>query len=449
MDVKLPKLGEGADSGVVVNVFVKAGDPVKKEQALLELENEKAVAAIPSPAAGTVSQVFVKPGDKISVGQRLIALDPDGGGKAAPAAEAKRQAEPEAESEAESEAEPEAAPTARSRAARETGPEPEPEADAEPTETGESDSAAAAAHPPAASPSLRRLAKDLGIDLARVRGSERGGRIVMADLRQYIQRLQRRAAQASQGDPRPAKPRAEAIDFAKWGPVSIKPLSPLRQTIARRMAESWATVPRVTQFDEADVTRLGELRKQHLEAYQQKGTKLTLTPFLIKAVANTLLKHPTVNASLDATGENLVFKSYCHLGLAVDTEAGLMVPVIRDADKKALVELSREIEALAQKARERKLTAEDMKGGTFTISNQGGIGGAHFTPVINLPEVAILGVGRGAVKPVWRDGRVEPRTLLPLALSYDHRVIDGGTAARFITDLVKELEQFAESLVTL
>ncbi|CAG1772755.1 partial pyruvate dehydrogenase E2 component (dihydrolipoamide acetyltransferase), partial [uncultured bacterium] len=281
------------------------------------------------------------------------------------------------------------------------------------------------------------------------RGSERGGRIVMADLRNYVQRLQRLAAQAGRSDRRPARPRAEAVDFSKWGPVSVKPLSPLRQTIARRMAVSWETVPRVTQFDEADVTRLGELRKQHLEAYQQKGTKLTLTPFVVKAVANTLLKHPTLNASLDPSGESLVLKSYYHLGLAVDTEAGLMVPVIRDADKKALVELSREIEALAQKARERKLTAEDMKGGTFTISNQGGIGGAHFTPILNLPEVAILGVGRGTLKPVWREGRVEPRTLMPLALSYDHRVIDGGTAARFITDLVKELELFAESLVTL
>lgn len=445
MDVKLPKLGEGADSGVVVSVFVKAGDTIKKEQAILELENEKAVASIPSPAAGTVSQVFVKPGDKVSVGQRLIALDSGGGSAAAPVAEATRPAEPKT------------APAAKARPARAAKSEPEPEAEpepepaeaAEPGEGEEDEAAPASPHPPAASPTLRRLAKDLGIDLARVRGSERGGRIVMADLRHYIQRLQRLAAQAGRDDRRPARPRAEAVDFSKWGPVSVKPLSPLRQTIARRMAESWATVPRVTQFDEADVTRLGELRKQHLEAYQQKGTKLTLTPFVVKAVANTLLKHPTLNASLDPGGESLVLKSYYHLGLAVDTEAGLMVPVIRDADKKALVELSREIEALAQKARERKLTAEDMKGGTFTISNQGGIGGAHFTPILNLPEVAILGVGRGAVKPVWRDGRVEPRTLMPLALSYDHRVIDGGTAARFITDLVKELEQFAESLVKL
>ncbi|MBE7498793.1 MAG: 2-oxo acid dehydrogenase subunit E2 [Verrucomicrobiales bacterium] len=443
MDVKLPKLGEGADSGVVVSVFVKAGDTIKKEQAILELENEKAVASIPSPAAGTISQVFVKPGDKVSVGQRLVALDSGSGGATAPATEETRPAEPKS------------APTAKARPARTAKSEPEPEPasepaeDAEPAEVEEDEAAPVSAHPPAASPSLRRLAKDLGIDLARVRGSERGGRIVMADLRSYIQRLQRLAAQAGRGDRRPARPRAEAVDFSQWGPVSVKPLSPLRQTIARRMAESWETVPRVTQFDEADVTRLGELRKQHLEAYQQKGTKLTLTPFVIKAVANTLLKHPTLNASLDPSGESLVLKSYYHLGLAVDTEAGLMVPVIRDADKKALVELSREIEALAQKARERKLTAEDMKGGTFTISNQGGIGGAHFTPILNLPEVAILGVGRGAVKPVWREGRVEPRTLMPLALSYDHRVIDGGTAARFITDLVKELEQFAESLVKL
>lgn len=424
MDVKLPKLGEGAESGVVVSVFVKPGDTVAKDQPILELENEKAVAAIPAPAAGTVTEVFVKAGDKISVGQRLIALGEDGKGAPPPAPATK--AAPATPAPAPVEAEPEVP----------AGPAGEEEP---PPSTA----------PPAASPTIRRLAKDLGIDLSRIRGSERGGRIVMADLRAYIQRLQRLAAQAATGTARKPRAAVEPVDFAKWGPVTIKPLSPLRQTIARRLSESWEAVPRVTQFDEADVTRLNELRKQYQPAYEQKGVKLTVTPLLIKALVGVVQKHPIFNASLDVTGENLILKSYVSLGLAVDTEAGLMVPVIRHADKKSVLELARELDELARKARERKLTAEDMKGGTFTLSNQGGIGGGHFTPIINLPEVAILGVGRAALKPVWRDGQVTARTLLPLALSYDHRVIDGGSAARFITDLVREIEQFEEHLVKL
>jgi pyruvate dehydrogenase E2 component (dihydrolipoamide acetyltransferase) len=301
--------------------------------------------------------------------------------------------------------------------------------------------------PPAASPSIRRLAKELGIDLSRVHGSQRGGRIVMADLRAYIARLVKLAARPATGPAQPAKPAIEAIDFSKWGPVTTKPLSPLRQTISRRMAESWATVPRVTQFDEVDVTRLLALRKQYQAAYEQKGTKLTLTGFILKALAAVLLRHPLFNASLDPSGENLVLKSYCHVGIAVDTDAGLLVPVIRDVDKKTLVELSRDLETVAAKARERKVTLDDLRGGTFTVSNQGGIGGAHFTPIINLPEVAILGLGRGAVKPVWRADRVEPRTLVPLAVSYDHRVIDGANAARFMVDLVGAIEGLGEGEV--
>lgn len=422
MDVKLPKLGEGAESGVVVSVFVKPGDTVAKDQAILELENEKAVASIPAPAAGVVSAVHVKAGDKVSIGQRLISLDGGGAGAAAQPAATAAPAVPAA-----------------------AGPEPEPEAPVE-AETG-ADEGAASGQPPAASPSIRRLAKDLGIDLARIRGSERGGRIVMGDLRGYIQRLQRLAAQATAGGGRKAKAGPEPVDFSKWGPVTVKPLSPLRQTIGRRMAESWESVPRVTQFDEADASRVTALRQQYKADYEHRGTRLTVTPFLVKAVAETLRQHPILNASLDPAGESVVLKQYVHLGMAVDTEAGLMVPVLRDADKKSLLEVSRELEELARKARDRTLTAEDMKGGTFTISNQGGIGGGHFTPIVNLPEAAILGVGRGGVRPAWIEGKVEPRTYLPLALSYDHRLIDGGTAARFITDLVKAIEQFPETLV--
>ncbi|MCX8109196.1 MAG: 2-oxo acid dehydrogenase subunit E2, partial [Verrucomicrobiae bacterium] len=263
-----------------------------------------------------------------------------------------------------------------------------------------------------------------------------------------IQRLQRLAVAAETARQKEQVP-AVSIDFSKWGPVTIRPLSPLRQTIAKRMSESWHTVPRVTQFDEPDVTRLVELREKYKSAYEARGVRLTLTGFLVRCVVLALQKHPVLNASLDATGESLVYKAYYHIGIAVDTEAGLIVPVLRDADKKSLFEISRELETLAAKARERKVTSEDLRGGTFTISNQGGIGGTHFTPIINLPEVAILGVGRGSVKPVWRDGRVEPRHLLPVALSYDHRVVDGGEAARFIVDLAKAIADFDEAFVRL
>ncbi len=427
MDVKLPHLGEGADSGTVVNLFVKEGDQIAKDQPILELENEKAVATIPSTAAGTVTKVFIKAGDKISVGAKLVSLSGDGAAApvgAKPAAEAPK-------------------PKAKTAAPQ---PEPEPEAEEEaPTESSEAVEKSNAEI--AASPSIRRLARDLGIDLARVRGSARGGRVTMEDVRGYIQRLQKLAAQPKAAGGAPAKPAAESIDFSKWGSVTKKPLSPLRQVIARRMTENWNAIPHVTQFDGADITGLLALRKKYVEAYEKKGARLTVTSFVLKAVAETLKKHPVMNSSLDEVAQEIVFKDYVHLGIAVDTEAGLIVPVLRDADKKDLVQLSKDLEELATKARERKVSGEDLKGGTFTISNQGGIGGAHFTPIVNKPEVAILGLGKGAAKAVVREDKIESRMMLPVALSYDHRVIDGGVAARFIVDLVKAIENFDEKLV--
>lgn len=426
MDLKLPHLGEGADSGTVVNLFVKEGDLLAKDQGVLELENEKAVATIPSTAAGTVTKIYVKPGDKISVGQRILTLTETGAPAQQPAAKpepARQTAKPEVVGQAPAAEEPESAPQ-----------------DAEPQP----------GLPPAAAPSLRKLARDLGIDLAKVRGSARGGRIVLEDIRAYIQRLQRLTGQpassaAAAGQPPRTAP--EQIDFSKWGPVLKKPLSPLRQVIARRMVENWNAIPHVTQFDEADITGLNELRKKYAPAYEQKGARLTLTSFVLKVVAEILKQHPVFNSSLDEVAQEIVIKEYYHIGVAVDTDAGLIVPVIRDVNKKNLVELSKELEELARKARDRKVSAEELKGGTFTISNQGGIGGAHFTPIINRPEVAILGLGRGAIKPVVRAGKVEPRLMMPLGLSYDHRVIDGGAAARFVVDLVKAFEEFKEEEV--
>jgi pyruvate dehydrogenase E2 component (dihydrolipoamide acetyltransferase) len=426
MDLRLPKLGEGAESGTVVSVLVKEGDAVASGQTLIELENEKAVAPIPSTVAGTIARLRVKEGDKISVGQVIATINESGGPTPATAT----------------------AP-AKSASARRSQPEPEAEPEeldeeAEPADNAPDGAAIAAA------PSIRKIARELGIDLGKIRGSERGGRIVMADLRAYVHRLQKLAAQPRGGAPgRPAAPPPERIDFSKWGEVTKKPMAPLRKTIARRMVENWNSIPHVTQFDEADLSTITHLRKQFAAAYEKKGVKLTLTPFVIRAILASLKKHPIFNSSIDETAEEIVFKEYFHIGIAVDTEHGLMVPVIRDADKKSLLDLSREVNALAERARDRKLALEDMQGGTFTLSNQGGIGGAHFTPIVNKPEVAILGLGRGAEKAVIKNGKVESRLMAPICISYDHRVIDGGAAARFTVDLVQAFENFKEEDVKL
>jgi pyruvate dehydrogenase E2 component (dihydrolipoamide acetyltransferase) len=428
MDVKLPKLGEGADSGVVVNIFVKEGDTVANGQAIIELENEKAVASIPSTAAGKVDKIYIKNGDRISIGQRLISV----AGEGQPAAGA-----------------PSAAPKAAAKPAAKKAAAPEPEEAEEEAAPVEDDGEVVNPNP-VASPSVRRMAVELEIDLHKIRGSESGGRIVAADLRDYIKRLIAAAAKGGKGKGgAPAKAPAERIDFAQWGSILKKPVSPLREVIARRMQESWNTVARVTQFDEADFTGLNELRKKFGKAYEAKGVKLTLTPLILKAVAATLKNHLIFNSSLDETANEIILKEYIHLGIAVDTDQGLMVPVIRDVDKKSVLDLAKEVEQLAAKTRDRKISLEEMKGGTFTISNQGAIGGGHFTPIVNKPEVAILGLGRGAMKPVVRGDKIEARMMTPLALSYDHRVIDGAAAARFMIDLVKSLETFNEAGVAL
>jgi pyruvate dehydrogenase E2 component (dihydrolipoamide acetyltransferase) len=423
MDVKLPKLGEGAEGGSVVSILVKEGDTIAKDQTILELENEKAVAPIPSTVAGTITKIHVKEGDRVSVGQVVLTVEEQGGQPGPSPAKA--------------------APAAKPAAAKPAEAQPEQSKQAAAEESTEAPEESGA--PPAASPEIRRIARELGIDLRRVRGSERGGRIVMADLRAYVQHLQKLAPSPTATPGAKPAPPAEPIDFSKWGPVTKKPLSALRKTIGRRLSDSWASVPRVTQFDEADITSLMELRKRFAPEYEKKGARLTLTSFALKAVAAALKKHPLFNASLDEAADEIVFKDYCHIGVAVDTEQGLLVPVLRDADRKSLFQLSKELGDLADKARERKLSLDEMKGGTFTISNQGGIGGAHFTPIVNKPEVAILGLGKGALKAVVKDKQIVQRLLLPIAISYDHRVIDGGTAARFTVDLLTAFENFTEA----
>ncbi|HXX63700.1 MAG TPA: 2-oxo acid dehydrogenase subunit E2 [Bacteroidota bacterium] len=437
MDVRLPRLGEGADSGIVSTVFVKEGDRVVKDQPVLELESEKAVASIPAPAAGIVAKVFVKEGDELKVGALIISLSDNGGGP----------------SRAE-EAKPRIEATSRERmpeaAAIDVQVEEPPVREPAPPGAAQFPLVHPAGAPAPASPSLRKIARELGIDLHRVQGSERGGRIVMADLRSYVQKIQQiaqqeRGAQRTTPAALPAKAPPARIDFSKWGSIQEKKLTLLRKAIAGKMVESWTSVPHVTQFDEADVTACLALRKKYAAKYEAKGGHLTLTTFVLRALTGVLKRHPTFNSSLDEAAGTLILKDYYHIGIAVDTPEGLIVPVLRNVDQKSMLDLSSELADLAEKTRQRKIALDQMQGGSFTVSNQGGIGSAHFTPIINTPEVAILGLGRGAIKAVLRDGKSAQRTMVPLALSYDHRVNDGADAARFMVDLVEALENFNEA----
>ncbi len=409
MDIRIPNLGEGAESGSVVSLFVKEGDKVAKDQTILELENEKAVAPIPSTHSGTVKKVYVKVGDKVSVGQAILSLEESGGSLTSQNIPQEILSQP-------------------AQVQRPVKSIP--------------------GIPPPASPSVRKVAGELGVDLMQVRGSEAGGRIVMADIRAYIASL--KSASASE---RIDSEHSRSIDFSKWGPVKKTALSSLRQKIGQKMTESWTTIPHVTQFDEANITELMTLRKKVGAAYEKKGARLTLTHFVMKAVVAALKKYPQFNSSLDEGSQELVTKEYFHIGIAVDTDSGLIVPVVRDADKKSLLDLAKELDALAEKTRQRKVSLDELKGGTFTISNLGGIGGTFFTPIVNKPEVAILGVGRGVLKPVIIKNKtkekVEVRLMLPLGLSYDHRVIDGADGARFICAIVETLENFDPKLVKL
>ncbi|MBL9174768.1 MAG: 2-oxo acid dehydrogenase subunit E2 [Verrucomicrobiales bacterium] len=427
MDVKLPKVGEAADSGTVATLLVKVGDTVAVDQTLLELEQEKAVAPIRSPVAGRVTAVHVKEGDKISVGARLISVDDGTGSSPAPAP---------------------AAPAAAK--VRSSAPAPAGDPDEDDDDVSPVGEPAADGPEPAASPYVRKVARDLGIRLNRVRGSGGGGRVLLADVARYIARLERGVERAGRhaDEPKGLVFPPVSQDFSLHGPVVSQPLSALRKVIAARMVENAVSLPHVTQFDEADLTRVEELRARHRASYEAAGVKLTPTAFVLKALASVLKTHPIFNASLNEVAETLVLKQYVHLGIAVDTDAGLLVPVIRDADRKSLREIAQELAALAVRARDRQLGPDDMKGGSFTVSNQGAIGGGHFTPIINKPEVAILGLGRAVRKPVVAaDGRIEARLMLPLTVSYDHRVIDGGTAARFTVDLVRAIQEFPEELV--
>ncbi len=406
-EFRLPDLGEGLTEAEVVKLLVAEGDLVGEDQVVIEVETDKAQVELPSPVAGRVARIHVKPGETVKVGAVLFTFD---GVEAGPAARAP-------------------SPAARpAQAAPPTGP-------AEPRRT-----------PAPATPATRRLAREVGVDLATIRGTGPGGRITDDDVRAAAKRpaaapgAAREAALEPAAPPRPLVIPGAAVPplpkFEQWGPVQREPIRSVRRRTAEHMSQAWALIPHVTHFDEADITDLDRMRRR----LETVVPNLTLTVFLMKAAALTLQAHPRVNASLDHERGELVLKGYYHLGVAVDSDRGLIVPVIRDVDGKEVPELARELAELVERTRTGRVSLDELKGGTFTITNVGALGGTAATPIINYPEVAILGVTRARELPVVRDGQIVARLILPLALSFDHRVLDGAEAARFMTDLVRLLE---------
>jgi pyruvate dehydrogenase E2 component (dihydrolipoamide acetyltransferase) len=424
VEVKVPDIGDFTDIPVI-EIGVKVGDKVEKEQSLVTLESDKATMDVPSPAAGVVKELKVKIGDTVSEGTLIVVLEGEGAAAAAPAASAP--------------AAPQEAPKAEAPKAE--APKPAPAEKAAPSALAQ-----APAIPPGdggsrtsshASPSVRKFARELGVDVAVVTGSGPKGRITQDDVTAFIKGVMTGQGKAPAAAAAPAAAGGgelnllpwPKIDFAKFGPIDPKPLSRIKKISGANLHRNWVMIPHVTNNDEADITELEALRVQLNKENEKAGVKITMLAFVIKAVVSALKKFPTFNASLD--GDNLVFKQYFNIGFAADTPNGLMVPVIRDCDKKGLIEIAKEMADLSKAAREGKLKPDQMQGGCFSISSLGGIGGTHFTPIINAPEVAILGLSRGAMKPVWDGKAFVPRLTLPLSLSYDHRVIDGAEAARF------------------
>ena len=433
-EFKLPELGENIESGDLTKVLVAVGDTIAKDQAVIELETEKATVEVPSPVAGRVSAIHVKEGDKVKVGQPIITVED---GAAAPAKKEERAAEaPAAEAPKPEAKRAEPAPVAEKRAESVTAlPEREEE---EVAEAAPAESSVGGAPAPAA-PSVRRLARELGVEVGRVRGSGPRGRISVEDVKAHVKSAMKSlAAGAAPGVAVAAPP---LPDFSKWGTVERKAMSGIRRATARHLSHAWQTVAHVTNHDKADVSSLYELQKKLGKKVEQAGGKLTMTAIALKIVASALKVHPQFAASIDMAREEIIYKKYYHIGVAVDTDRGLLVPVIRDADHKNILEISIEMGKIAEKARAGKLTLEEMQGGVFTITNLGGIGGTHFSPIVNAPEVAILGISRARIEPVYVEGRFEPRTMLPLSLSYDHRIIDGADAARFLRWIVDAFEQ--------
>jgi pyruvate dehydrogenase E2 component (dihydrolipoyllysine-residue acetyltransferase) len=499
-DFTLPELGENVSTGDVLRVLVKPGDTIEKDQPVVELETDKATIEVPSSVAGKVKEIKVKEGDKVKVGQAILSVE-DAGGQAAPGeksapakdkdngsrksapakpAEAKKQAarppaaeqerEP-ADDEAQGEEVADVQPDVQAKDTssqpdkpgmkdKSAGP-PEPAEDEEAPQVSAREGAsqqddrkvvdinrgartpaepaptAREAPPAPAAPSVRRMARELGIDVNAVNGTGPGGRISIDDVKEHTKRLVSGAGSGVSVRTIPLP------DFSRFGPVERQPMRAIRRRTAEHLSAAWATIPHVTQFDLADITGLEELRKKFAKQVEAAGGNLTVTAITVKVVAAALRVFPQFNASVDLGAQEIILKKYVHIGVAVDTDRGLLVPVIRDADKKNIVQLSVELAQLSEKARTRKVTAEEMQGGCFSISNLGGIGGTYFTPIVNAPEVAILGISRARMEPVYQkeSGQFAPRFMLPLSLSYDHRAIDGADGIRFLRWVAEALEQ--------
>jgi pyruvate dehydrogenase E2 component (dihydrolipoamide acetyltransferase) len=433
--VLVPDIGDYKDVGII-EVMVKVGDTIKAEDNLVTLETDKAAMDVPSPYAGVIKEMKVKVGDKVSQGSLILLLEssdvagaPQAGKLDVPVTAVPVTAVPVA-----------AAPSALASAPAAQAPNPSQpplirggEGAAPSPDKGRGGEGLAHA-----SPAIRRFARELGVQVAQVKGSGAKGRVTKDDVQLFVKAAlaQPRGAAGGNGLQVLASP---VVDFAKFGAIETRPLSRIKKIAGANLHRNWVTIPHVTQFDEADITEMEAFRKELGAEYSKQNIKITPLAFLLKAAVAALQKYPEFNASLDAGGENLVIKQYCHIGVAVDTPDGLMVPVLRDVDKKGIVQLAKELGEISAKAREKKITAADMQGGCFTISSLGGIGGTAFTPIINAPEVAILGVSRAIIKPMHKDDTFVARLMLPLSLSYDHRVIDGAAAARFTVFLAQVL----------
>ena len=430
-EIRVPDIGDFKDVEVI-EILVKPGDTVAKEQSLVSLESDKATMEIPAPEAGVVRSITVKIGDKVSEGSLLLALEPAGAAPAAAGKQPEAKAAPQKEAPA-----PAAAPVA---------PHVEPRHQPVPAEPKD-----ALTSLPHASPSIRKFARELGVDLGRVHGSGPKGRILTEDVQAFVKGVLSgkpapAAAPVGKGGGLDVLPWPD-VDFGKFGPTELRARSRIKKLSAANLHRNWVMIPHVTQFDEADITELEAFRKSNTAETEKQGFKLTMLAFLIKASVTALRQFPDFNSSIDKAGENLVIKKYFHIGVAVDTPEGLMVPVVRDADRKGVFDLARELSEISKLARDKKLKAGDMQGGTFSISSLGGIGGSAFTPIINAPEVAILGVSKSQMRPVWNGKEFAPRLMLPLSLSYDHPVIDGASAARFSSYLVSVLSDIRKLIL--
>lgn len=413
-EVRLPEISENVESGDVIKILVSVGDRVDVDQPLLELETDKAVLEVPSPHSGRVAEILVKPGETIKIGQVVVRIETTD-------VEATRGV-----SAAAPPTPPGTTPPAR--------PAPAAAAYGKPAASGEK--AAGREELSFASPAVRRLARELGVDLHTIEGSGEGGRIIQEDLKKFATHAAEKAAPL-----RETPTVYEGNETGEQGPIVREPMSKVRQVTARTLSHAWATIPHVTQYDKADITGLDAARKKFSGKIENAGGTLTITAILVKVAASALKVFPQFNASIDIERQEIIYKKFYHVGVAVDTDRGLLVPVIRDADKKNITQLSVELAAIAEKARTRKITPDELGGGTFTVSNLGGIGGTSFSPIVYPPQVAILGAARARIEPVYTENRFEPRLILPLSVSYDHRIIDGADGARFLRWIVQALEE--------